>query len=41
MGNKLLAGILGLAIGDAVGLPYQLMMRDTFECRAMTGNNIR
>lgn len=38
MGNKLLAGILGLAIGDAVGLPYQFMMRDTFECRAMTGH---
>lgn len=38
MGNKLLAGILGLAIGDAVGLPYQFKERNTFECRAMTGH---
>lgn len=37
MGNKILAGILGLAIGDAVGLPYQFKERDRFVCKAMTG----
>ena len=37
MGNKTLAGILGLAIGDAVGLPYQFHERDTFNCRDMVG----
>lgn len=38
MGNKILAGILGLAIGDAVGLPYQFKERDTFECHSMSGH---
>lgn len=35
--HKLYAAILGLAIGDALGVPYEFMRRDSFECVDMVG----
>lgn len=31
-------GIVGQLVGDAVGLPFQFLDRDTFECTDMVGN---
>lgn len=35
--NKLHDAIFGLAIGDALGVPYEFMPRGSFECKGMTG----
>lgn len=35
--NLVRSAILGAAIGDAIGLPYQFKERDNFECLGMTG----
>lgn len=35
--NLVRSAILGAAIGDAIGLPYQFKERDSFECLGMTG----
>lgn len=37
--NEILRGaILGFAVGDAVGVPYEFKMKDNFECTDMVGN---
>ena len=38
MNSKLSAAIYGLAIGDALGVPYEFCERDSFVCKDMTGN---
>ena len=35
--TKLYQSVLGFAIGDALGVPYEFMERGTFECKDMTG----
>lgn len=35
--NTLKAAIYGLAVGDAVGVPYEFWGRGTFECTDMIG----
>lgn len=35
--NKLKNAIYGLAIGDACGVPFEFLRRDTFECNDMVG----
>ena len=36
--SKILRGVVyGAAIGDALGVPYEFMARDTFECDGMVG----
>lgn len=30
--------VYGLAVGDALGVPYEFQARDTFECHGMTGH---
>ncbi len=35
--NTLKAAIYGLAVGDAVGVPYEFRGRGTFECTDMIG----
>lgn len=37
MKETLRAAMYGLAIGDALGVPYEFKNRDTFECTGMTG----
>ena len=37
MGNAVYNGIIGLVVGDALGVPYEFRQRDSFECRNMTG----
>lgn len=29
--------VYGAAVGDALGVPYEFMKRDSFECAGMTG----
>lgn len=36
--DKLKAVIYGLAIGDALGVPYEFQQRDTFTCTRLTGH---
>lgn len=36
--DKLKAVMYGLAIGDALGVPYEFHQRDTFTCTGMTGH---
>ena len=36
-GEKLRGVVYGAAIGDALGVPYEFMGRDTFECSGITG----
>lgn len=36
--DKLKAVMYGLAIGDALGVPYEFHQRDTFTCAGMTGH---
>ena len=36
--DKLKAVMYGLAIGDALGVPYEFQQRDTFTCIGMTGH---
>lgn len=38
MKNKLRDAIYGLAVGDALGVPFEFMKRGTFECTGMVGN---
>lgn len=35
--EQIYAGIMGLAVGDALGVPYEFRKRDTFKCEGMTG----
>ena len=35
--NKKYNGIMGLIVGDALGVPYEFKQRDTFNCTEMTG----
>lgn len=35
--KQIYAGIMGLAVGDALGVPYEFRKRDTFKCEGMTG----
>lgn len=35
--EQLRAAVYGQAIGDALGVPYEFMIRDTFRCSEMTG----
>ena len=35
--SKLEDAVFGLAIADALGVPYEFKMRDTFQCTKMTG----
>ena len=37
MNKKLYAAVLGLAIGDALGVPYEFKKRGTFLCKDMVG----
>lgn len=36
--DKLKAVVYGLAIGDALGVPYEFQQRDTFTCTGLTGH---
>ena len=38
MNNKLYDAIFGLAIGDALGVPYEFRERGTFLCTGMKGH---
>lgn len=38
MGATLRDCIYGQAVGDALGVPYEFMARDTFECAGMAGH---
>lgn len=38
MNEQLKAGVYGAAIGDALGVPYEFMTRDTFTCTDMVGH---
>lgn len=35
--EQLRAAVCGQAVGDALGVPYEFMPRDTFRCEGMTG----
>ena len=35
--NKVYDGIMGFIVGDALGVPYEFMKRDTFKCTNMVG----
>lgn len=35
--HKIYNGIMGLIVGDALGVPYEFKERDTFKCTEMTG----
>lgn len=35
--EQLRAAVYGQAVGDALGVPYEFMPRDTFRCEGMTG----
>lgn len=35
---KLHDAVFGLAIGDALGVPYEFRERGSFECKGMTGH---
>lgn len=35
--GKIYDGIMGLAVGDALGVPFEFKERDTFHCNGMTG----
>lgn len=35
--HKIYSGIMGLIVGDALGVPYEFKARDTFKCTEMTG----
>lgn len=37
MKKKVYAGIMGLVVGDALGVPFEFKQRDTFKCEGMTG----
>ena len=37
MKEKVYAGIMGLVVGDALGVPFEFKQRDTFKCEGMTG----
>lgn len=37
MSNKVYDGIMGLVVGDAVGVPYEFKERYSFRCEGMTG----
>lgn len=38
MKNQIYNGIMGLIVGDALGVPFEFKQRDTFHCEDMTGN---
>ena len=38
MSNKIYDGIMGLVVGDALGVPYEFKARDSFTCNGMTGH---
>jgi len=40
MNKKLRDAVYGLAIGDALGVPYEFKKRRTFECTGMTGYKV-
>lgn len=35
--NKIISLLIGSAVGDALGVPFEFMSRDSFECRDMVG----
>ena len=37
MGERLREAVYGLAIGDAVGVPYEFKQRGSFRCAGMIG----
>lgn len=37
MNEKLRSAVYGLAVGDALGVPYEFKERDSFKCEGMTG----
>lgn len=37
MKEKIYSGIMGLVVGDALGVPFEFMQRDTFKAEGMTG----
>ena len=37
MGERLREAVYGLAIGDAVGVPYEFKQRGSFQCAGMIG----
>ena len=37
MSNKIYDGIMGLVVGDALGVPYEFMTQGSFVCNGMTG----
>ena len=39
--NKFYNGIMGLVVGDALGVPVEFKKRDTFTITDMTGYGIR
>lgn len=38
MSNKIYDGIMGLVVGDALGVPYEFKSRDSFVCNGMSGH---
>ena len=38
MKNQIYNGIMGLIVGDALGVPFEFKQRDTFRCEDMIGN---
>ena len=38
MAKKLRDAVYGLAVGDAVGVPYEFKRRGSFQCAGMTGH---
>ena len=37
MSNKIYDGIMGLVVGDALGVPYEFMTQGSFVCNGMAG----
>lgn len=35
--SKIYDGIIGLVVGDALGVPFEFKERDTFKCEDMVG----